>query len=110
MMFNKCRTTILASSCQSTRMADDDTQIRGGHDRIAKRLFAHADVVAEMLRRFLPQGPLPEFDAAMASRMTVQCAMAWEDCQRRGDAVPAIVPLVFYTGRPRWKAAGPRVR
>ena len=132
-------------------MVDDNTQIREGHDRIAKRLFAHADVVAEMLRRFLPQGLLPGFDAAtlrrfpeervgsslalrradiawefalrdgtrvlllieaqstpdaaMASRMALQCAMLWEDCQRRGDAVPAIIPLVFYTGRPRWKAA-----
>ena len=132
-------------------MADDNTQVREGHDRIAKRLFARADVVAETLRSFLPQGLLPGFDAAtlrrfpaervdarlslrradiawefalrdgtrvvllieaqsgpdvaMASRMVVQCAMLWEDCQRRGDAVPAIIPLVFYTGRPRWKAA-----
>ncbi|MCY4041909.1 MAG: Rpn family recombination-promoting nuclease/putative transposase, partial [Gammaproteobacteria bacterium] len=131
-------------------MADDNTQVREGHDRIAKRLFARADVVAETLRSFLPQGLLPGFDAAtlrrfpaervdarlalrradiawefalrdgtrvlllieaqstpdaaMAARMTVQCAMLWEDCQRRGDAVPAIIPLVFYTGRPRWKA------
>ena len=129
----------------------DDTKVREGHDRIAKRLFAHADVVAEMLRCFLPQDLLPGFDAAtlrrfpeervdstlalrradiawefalrsgtrvlllieaqstpdaaMASRMALQCAMLWEDCQRRGDAVPAIIPLVFYTGRPRWKAA-----
>ncbi|MCY4200781.1 MAG: Rpn family recombination-promoting nuclease/putative transposase [Gammaproteobacteria bacterium] len=124
--------------------------MREGHDRIAKRLFAHSGVVAETLRSFLPQGLLPGFDAttlrrfpaervdarlalrradiawefalrdgvrivllieaqstpdaAMAARMTVQCAMLWEDCQRRGDAVPAIIPLVFYTGRPRWKA------
>ncbi len=132
-------------------MADDTTQVREGHDRIAKRLFAHADVVAEMLRHFLPKGLLPGFDpatlrrfpeervgsslalrradvawefalrdgarvlllieaqsapdAAMASRMTTQCAMLWEDCQRRGEAVPAIIPLVFYTGKPRWRAA-----
>ena len=146
-----CRTTTLASSCHSRGMADDRTQVREGHDRIAKRLFAHADVVAEMLRRFLPQGLLPEFnpatlrrfpeervdsslalrradvawefalrdgarilllieaqsapDAAMASRMAVQCAMAWEDCQRGGERVPAIIPVVFYTGRRRWHAA-----
>ena len=151
MTSGKCRTTTLAGSCHSRGMSDDNTQVREGHDRIAKRLFAHADVVAEMLRRFLPQGLLPEFDpatlrrfpeervgsslalrradvawefalrdgtrvlllieaqsardAAMASRMALQCAMLWEDCQRRGDAVPAIIPLVFYTGRPRWKAA-----
>ena len=50
----------------------DDTQIREGHDRIAKRLFAHADVVAEMLRRFLPQGLLPEFDPATLRRFPAE--------------------------------------
>ncbi|MCY4276245.1 MAG: hypothetical protein OXE81_00150 [Gammaproteobacteria bacterium] len=49
-------------------MADDNTQVREGHDRIAKRLFACADVVAKMLRRFLPRGLLPEFDAATLRR------------------------------------------
>ncbi len=44
MKCGKCRTTALAGCCHSAGMADDNIQIREGHDRIAKRLFAHPDV------------------------------------------------------------------
>ncbi len=129
----------------------DDTDIREGHDRIAKRLFAHAGVVADLLRNCLPEGLLPTFDAstlrrfpeervdsrlalrradiawefelaegssvvllieaqsmpdaAMPARMMVQCGMVWEDCLRRGNRCPAILPVVFYTGAKAWHAA-----
>ena len=132
------------------RMADE-VNIREGHDRIAKRLFAHADVVADLLQSFLPEEMLPEFDLttlrrfpaervdsglalrradiawefelpggarvvllieaqstadrAMASRMMVQCGMVCEACQRADGRVPGILPVVFYTGRARWRAA-----
>ena len=45
-------------------------------------------------------------DVAMASRMLVQCGMVWEGCQRGGRGrVPGILPVVFYTGPARWRAA-----
>ena len=118
---------------------------------MAKRLFAHAEVVADLLRNFVPEGLLPDFDAgtlrrypeervdsglalrradvawefevpgggrvvvlieaqstpdvAMASRMLVQCGMVWEGCQRKGGRVPGMLPVVFYTGPARWRAA-----
>ena len=45
-------------------------------------------------------------DVAMASRMLVQCGMVWEACQRGGRGrVPGMLPVVFYTGPARWRAA-----
>ncbi len=128
----------------------DETDIREGHDRIAKRLFAHVGVVADLLRNCLPEGTLPAFDAstlrrfpeervdsrlvlrradiawefdlvegprvvllieaqstpdlAMPARMMVQCGMVWEDCLRRGNRCPVILPVVFYTGAKAWHA------
>ena len=46
----------------------DERSIREGHDRIAKRLFAHAEVVADLLRNFVPEGMLPDFDAGTLRR------------------------------------------
>ena len=97
----KYRTTTLAGSCHSTGMVDDNTQVREGHDRIAKRLFAHADVVAEMLRRFLPQGLLPEFDTTTLRRFPEErvgsslalrrADVAWEFALRDGTRVLLLI-------------------
>ena len=46
----------------------DGTDIREGHDRIAKRLFAHVCVVADLLRNCLPEGTLPAFDLSTLKR------------------------------------------
>ena len=59
--YRRCRTTLLSLYRQYSSMADA-MEIREGHDRAAKRLFAHANVVADLLVGFLPQGMLPEFD------------------------------------------------
>jgi len=44
-------------------------------------------------------------DAAMASRMAGLCIMVCEPFLRRGEPVPRLLPLVFYTGKPPWRAA-----
>ena len=38
------------------------TRIPHGRDRAARRLFGHPEVVADLLRGFMPEGPIREFD------------------------------------------------
>ena len=38
-----------------------------GHDRAARRLLGHPEVVADLLRGFAPQGPIREFDSESLS-------------------------------------------
>ena len=127
-------------------------RIREGNDRAFRRLFAHPEVVADLLRGFAPPPvvrrfdraslrPLPDDrvdssynrrasdttwgfsleggsgvamifeaqsteDRAMAGRMTVQVGMFCEHLQRTrpGEPLPAVLPVVFYTGRAPWRA------
>ncbi len=140
---------------QDGRMANDTgtTRIPHGRDRAARRLFGHAQVVADLLLGFMPEGPLRGFDPdslnqgpddridwrlalhqsdvtwsltladgarvvlmieaqstvdrAMAARMAIQTAMCCENHLRpkRRGRIPAVLPLVFYTGRGEWNAA-----
>ena len=140
---------------QDRRMSNDTgtTRIPHGRDRAAKRLFGHPEVLADLLRGFVPEGPLREFDPdslsqgpddrvdgrlalyqsditwsltladgarvvliieaqstvdrAMAARMTIQTGMYCEYHLRpkRSGRIPAVLPLVFYTGHAEWNAA-----
>ena len=129
------------------------TRIPHGHDRAARRLFGHPQVVADLLRGFAPEGSLREFertslakgaddrvdgrlalyqsditwtfrlaggarvvliveaqstvDPSMAARMTIQTGMYCESQlrQKLRGRIPAVLPLVFYTGREPWSAA-----
>ncbi len=123
------------------------------HDRAARRLLGHPEVVADLLRGFAPEGPLREFDPdslsprpddrvdeyfgrhqsdltwdlrlpgreravliieaqstvdrTMAARMAVQTALQCEHHLRTtpSEPLPGVLPLVFYTGRVRWRSA-----
>ena len=127
-------------------------RIREGSDRALRRLFAHPEVVADLLRGFAPSPavrrfdraslrPLPDDrvdssynkresdatwgfsikggagvamifeaqsteDRAMAGRMTVQVGMFCEHLQRTrpGEPLPAVLPVVLYTGGAPWRA------
>ncbi len=129
------------------------TRIPHARDRAARRLFGHPQVVADLLRGFVPEDPLWGFDPGsliqgpddrvdgqlaryqsditwsltladgapvvviievqstvdriMAARMAIQTVMYCENhlrSKRRGR-VPAVLPLVFYTGRDAWSAS-----
>ncbi len=140
---------------QDGRMSGETgtTRIPQGRDRAAKRLFGHPQVVADLLRGFVSEGPLQGFDPddlhrgpddrvdeklalyqsdvtwtlrladgarvvliiesqstvdrAMAARMTIQTGMYCENHLRpkRSGRIPAVLPLVYYTGRAPWSAA-----
>ncbi len=79
----------------------DETDIREGHDRIAKRLFANAGVVADLLRNCLPNEMLPAFDAStlrrfpeerVDSRLALRRAdIAWEFKLLKGPRVVLLI-------------------
>ena len=111
------------------------TRIPHGRDRAARRLFGHPEVVADLLRGFMPEGPIREFDPdslsqgpddrmderlalyqsdvtwsltlADGARMAIQTVMYCENHLRskRRGRIPAELPVVFYTGRGEWSAA-----
>ena len=78
-----------------------DLDIREGHDRTAKRLFSHADVVADLLLTCLPKGTLPTFkpetlrrfpEERVDSELALRRAdIAWEFELRDGGRVVLLI-------------------